>query len=872
MKKKVIINRGNRSLYMFIRRLAAAISFGIVVFIICNSSITIKGTRETYQYQIGPFDEKDVYEKSEIFNDILRRDILDITRMAVIKSQMETNGSYNGQKRIDVVEFAHRQEDLPEEQSGAEFLLDDLIKWGNYGFTEETVYGTEAELNAYFQKGSSSLSTYVNNELSEDAWRTQSSVQRSSLQNILDSRQEETLSMKIINEMPSSLEEYRNRMEALGEVVDESEIISLNVLVPRYLSADGTDLAEYASSAQKYVELRKCLEIASEELFSNFQEYSEFKNLYADGKTNIRYCYRMNVDGNIEYFTNMEGNFSDKDLDEITALFKEYGSYIVYNADRAEMDTNTLISVDNIREALTYYQYAYGDNTMIWIAVDTEYPVADSLRTGRDAFNRIMPYYWLLVSAAVVAGLFSLFLFLILTKFEGRVEDESERGFHIAMRKGDKFPTEPFFLSAAVVLGVLGGAVYGWNRLFHDSYRVIPNNEIWLPVIAGAVLFLFDYVIMSFYFGLVRRIKGRTLWKNSLSFIAVKKIREWIWMIYDNSRTVTRAVIPFLFLMAVNLILGSTNAAGIIIAALIDMAAVILLFRERRALEKIVEGIQNIRGGDLNYKISLENMHGENRILAEAVNGIGDGIKSAVDTSMKDEKLKTDLITNVSHDIKTPLTSIINFVNLLKREKIEDERIKGYIAVLDSKSQRLKQLTDDLVEASKITSGNISLHMERINFGELINQTTGEFSDKLKEKCLQVIFKKPEKTVYIEADSRRIWRVVENLFSNVYKYALEGTRVYMDIKIIEKNDRQYAVFSMKNISAQALNIPAEELTERFIRGDVSRSTEGSGLGLSIARSLTEIQNGKFEIYLDGDLFKVLLTFPLYEEKETLEEI
>ena len=260
-------------------------------------------------------------------------------------------------------------------------------------------------------------------------------------------------------------------------------------------------------------------------------------------------------------------------------------------------------------------------------------------------------------------------------------------------------------------------------------------------------------------------------------------------------------------------------------------------------------------------------MHGENRALAEAVNSIGDGIQDAVATSMKDERLKADLITNVSHDIKTPLTSIINFVKLLKREDIADERIRGYIEVLDAKSQRLKQLTDDLVEASKISSGNISLQMERINFVELINQTIGEFMEKMEEKCLQVIPVMPERPVYIEADSRRIWRVVENLFGNVYKYALEGTRVYLDLTEKEENGRKTAVFSMKNISAQPLNIDADELTERFIRGDVSRSTEGSGLGLSIAKNLTELQNGKFDIYLDGDLFKVILTFPCMEEEK-----
>ncbi len=246
------------------------------------------------------------------------------------------------------------------------------------------------------------------------------------------------------------------------------------------------------------------------------------------------------------------------------------------------------------------------------------------------------------------------------------------------------------------------------------------------------------------------------------------------------------------------------------------------------------------------------------------MNSIGEGIRVAVETSMKDERLKADLITNVSHDIKTPLTSIINYVDLIKRENIESEKVKGYVAVLDTKSQRLKQLTDDLVEASKISSGNIALHWETINLVELVNQTIGEFSEKFEQKGLIPVIQFSDSHIYIEADSRRIWRVMENLFNNIVKYAMENTRVYVDIsQFADESGMEYVEFSLKNISAQPLNIRADELTERFIRGDVARSTEGSGLGLSIAKNLTEAQKGTFEIVLDGDLFKVVLVFALF---------
>ena len=311
--------------------------------------------------------------------------------------------------------------------------------------------------------------------------------------------------------------------------------------------------------------------------------------------------------------------------------------------------------------------------------------------------------------------------------------------------------------------------------------------------------------------------------------------------LYDNGHILTRSLLPFLLLLAGNLILGGCGVVGILIAAVIDVIAILMLYSSKKDQQQIVDTAVRLGHGDLDLKVDLSDMHGENRELAEAVN-------------------QTLQQMRESGELKTPLTSIINFVNLLKREQIDNERAKGYIQVLDAKSQRLKQLTDDLVEASKITSGNISLQMERLDFKELVKQTCGEFDDKLKEKCLEMIVSLPPEPVYIEADPRRIWRVVENLFSNVCKYALEGTRVYLEIRRVRQEDREIAVFTMKNISAQALNIRAEELTERFIRGDISRSTEGSGLGLSIAQNLTTLQKGTFEIYLDGDLFKVQIGF------------
>ena len=290
-----------------------------------------------------------------------------------------------------------------------------------------------------------------------------------------------------------------------------------------------------------------------------------------------------------------------------------------------------------------------------------------------------------------------------------------------------------------------------------------------------------------------------------------------------------RVWIPFLGFAGVNLlavILADQMMMSYVVfigILLFDALVGVVCFRNAVARQNILQVINQICKGDLKAKVDETGLNGDNLVLAKAVNRIGDSVREAVETSMKDERLKADLITNVSHDLKTPLTSIINYVDLIKRERVDNPKVQEYIEVLDTKSQRLKQLTEDLLEASKISSGNIVLHMERINLVELLNQTLGEFSEKFEQKGLMSVVNAPSQAVYVLADSRRSYRVMENLFNNIYKYALEGTRIYIDLgftewKSADGSGSQAGVFlSLKNISAMELNVAPEELTERFIR-------------------------------------------------------
>ena len=304
--------------------------------------------------------------------------------------------------------------------------------------------------------------------------------------------------------------------------------------------------------------------------------------------------------------------------------------------------------------------------------------------------------------------------------------------------------------------------------------------------------------------------------------------------------------------------LAGDTPFALFILMVLDAVVLYGLLKKAWGRELIIEGLKKITDGDLQYKIPTEKLTGEQKKIGEYINHIGEGLDAAVEDSVKNERMKTELITNVSHDLKTPLTSIINYVDLLKRENPTDPKIQNYIAVLEDKAQRLKTLTEDVVEASKASTGNISLELTELNFVELIHQVIGEFEEKFQEKNLTLVVHFDEEEAMICADGRRLWRVLENVFGNVTKYAMENTRVYAEVNVQKPEVR----FSLKNISSQPLNITAEELTERFVRGDVSRNTEGSGLGLSIAQSLTELQGGEFKVYVDGDLFKVTIIFKM----------
>lgn len=302
--------------------------------------------------------------------------------------------------------------------------------------------------------------------------------------------------------------------------------------------------------------------------------------------------------------------------------------------------------------------------------------------------------------------------------------------------------------------------------------------------------------------------------------------------------------------------LATASGVGVLLLLVFWVFVYILMLKYIEKVDKINQALKEIYEGNPNVHLEKEELTGVLKQMAEYINDIAGGFTNAIEQSLKSERLKTELITNVSHDIKTPLTSIINYVDLLKQEDIKDEKIKQYIDILNQKSLRLKKLIEDLVEASKVSSGNVKLNIEVIDLKELLAQTIGEFEDRFENKNLKIDIEIPDEEVKIKADNRYMYRVIENLFSNITKYSIDNSRVY--ISLTKQNDK--IKLEIKNISKDKLNISPDELMQRFVRGDKSRYTEGSGLGLSIAKSLTEMQGGKFDINIDGDLFKVIIEY------------
>ena len=506
--------------------------------------------------------------------------------------------------------------------------------------------------------------------------------------------------------------------------------------------------------------------------------------------------------------------------------------------------------IEDIIEGDYEVYFSYQPNTTEYTAFERNNAIYELIQKHYIGYEMLPLYAFL-----------SIILFVYLTVSMGHSRKKEE----IYCNFIDRIPLEILlFLSGmAVSFEVLGLYV-----MFIDISQIM-YERITIPFISILSIIAMIYItIMITYSSMIRRIKAKIFWKNTIVYKCWAFLKRVIWgnitkfmgRLSANWR-LSIYYFGFCIISVILFLLAIDNGFCVFLLLVWGIWVFMKITDHLKQLKKIRDMINHIYDGKTDFLLNEEEFKGNLRNVAKYLNDIAGGFSNAIEENLKSERMKTELITNVSHDLKTPLTSIINYVDLLKAENIENEKAKEYIEVLDNKSQRLKKLTEDLVEASKASSGNIKLTMEKLKVKELIHQVTGEFEDKFEARKLETILSYPEENVFILADSRYLYRVLENIYSNIAKYAKEDTRVYVDIV---KNNKKVLI-AIKNISKEQLNISADELMQRFVRGDSSRNTEGSGLGLSIAKSLTELQGGSFDIYLDGDLFKVVIEFPIVEE-------
>ena len=525
-----------------------------------------------------------------------------------------------------------------------------------------------------------------------------------------------------------------------------------------------------------------------------------------------------------------------------------------------ESNNANSINSDNTERLVKTFHTATINDLKIYTTYKEEVIVNNNDVFYKELISYLSPYetlmYYAIPVCTIILSILCIYLIIAIGHTKGK------KGIDI--NDFDKIPIEIIIFIAIIIVGCIMAATGEFINVIYEEYYNFAIS-----------IFITGYFVAYIIGALtgvttIKRIKAKTLIKDSITgrtcrfcFKVLKKIFKKIDKAckeLSSSLSVTGKVIMFImaYILGAILLIGFFEGLGTGIVLIISIYFVYKFIERINCYKRIENHLKEMYEGDHSKKLFTSDFVPEFQNIIKYINDISNGFENAIQEGIKSERLKTELITNVSHDIKTPLTSIINYVDLLKKEEIDNPKIKEYIEILDNKSQRLKKLTEDLVEASKASSGNVKLNIEKINIGELIKQTTGEFEDRFNDKKLEVITAIPEGIVYISADNRYMYRIIENLFSNISKYALEGSRVYIDVI----RDGGIVKISIKNISKERLNISADELMQRFVRGDKSRTTEGSGLGISVSKSLTEIQKGKFDLQVDGDLFKVDLEFDI----------
>lgn len=620
-------------------------------------------------------------------------------------------------------------------------------------------------------------------------------------------------------------EEQQKILSEEKEKITEKYTLNDEEMKEYILNRKGNSASDLNNKIKSYVNL-------------NFRAYDKLKDIWIGGEKidsnniikNSKYFKEINIDynGNVIEKIYVDGKEINNNIISKLIYYNKYSYHTYY--DRYE--PNNIYAYDyNEKQSISIY---------IWMPQEIKKGdvVYENLKKVEININR---FY-------LSCGSFIMFIILAILCLVSLSKNKSK--INIIEDIVNKIKVWP--IEAKVGIGILGWISWNTTYIYYNANNYIRR----LNLISG----IWTSLALLIYYVLIRVIiinyNERTLFKNNIT------IKCWNYL----SEIMTRSsliktflimsglyVISGLLLFVVSAILN-IFPIGILIGIILTIIYIVIFIKELIYLDKIIIGSKAATEGKLNCNIE-EKGRGHLRELAHDINNIRDGLRKSIESEIKSENMKTELITNVSHDLKTPLTSIINYIDLLKRENIESETAKDYINILDKKSQRLKVLIDDLFEASKATSGAMELNITKIDIVQLLKQSLGENDERFKNSNLSVKLDIPDTKIFINGDGQRLYRVFENLISNIVKYSLSNTRVYIQMYVDDENK---VVIIMRNISAYELDFCANEITNRFKRGDSSRSTEGSGLGLAIAKSIVELHGGKFNIEVDGDLFKSII--------------
>ena len=597
----------------------------------------------------------------------------------------------------------------------------------------------------------------------------------------------------------------------------------------------------------------KTLDTMTREVMQCLGDYYRGVKLFNTGNSNLYYF--LHIEGRKDY-TNRPG-LSD-------AQARSFGRYAIFNSENPLPDNNLPETPNKIRSLLLDEVSSRTAEYHLILAVDTNYPLKDAFYQGVLNYAHQRAFYGLGLALLLFGAglmLLSLVPLSVLSGHRGKGSRE------IFLFRFDRHSFEGNFLLLTFLCILCDFLAV---QIIARLLRLILPSSYWEfseKLLSAAIIYLF---VLIFYFSALRAYKAGLLWKNSF-------LRELVDNLRSRARDVSfaqRITVYYLIFLLANLT-GAVGCAFLLLhekslnarlealslallLSILDLWLYQHLYQKQTELDEIVSAIGTLDAEPDRSEQLLDpaRFHGREAKLAATINNISSGLQRALNDSIRSERMKAELITNVSHDIKTPLTSIINYIDLIRRAHPSDPAVQNYVDILEKKSQHLKTLTEDLVEASKASTGNVQIDPVKINFVELVEQSNGEFEERFEERSLTLVPTLPAEPLYIFADGQHLWRVLENLYNNACKYAAANSRVYADVSAEEG----FVSFTLKNISANALNISPEELTERFVRGDRSRTTEGSGLGLSIAKSLTELQGGTLDIQIDGDYFKACVRF------------